>query len=242
MAVEAVRSCGFRKVGGLYLCGEGASMRCDRLPYKIENCPTCGSGLKFSRAWTWLDWLKYAGNHKACKDVVPGIVSGVLNVGRLCPVCFSTTYDQPYGLLWVGESFYSPEAFVRESMQLGVSRRIPFTGTIPRAPKNLKLGETWVLFAHKHVIHTGKDEKGVDVYEPAIFHAFKPTRLELLIWQKDATEDRLAELEKAGITPIVVPDGDTDHDPNTPLGLAKDDKEELEDKILFTDLRSRLKK
>lgn len=232
MAVEPMRSCGYRKVNGLYLCGEGASMQCDRLPYKIENCPVCGSGLKFTRAWTWLDWLKYDGGHDIppCKDLAP----------YKCPICSPSEFARPYGLLWVGEKFYSPEAFVRESMQLGISRRLPFTGSIPRAPKNLKLGETWVLFAHKHVIHSGKDEHGADVYEPAVFHAFRPTRLELLIWQKDATEARLAELERAGITPIVIPDGDKDHDPSTPLGLGKDDKEELESTILFNDLRSRL--
>jgi len=230
MAVEAARGCGYRKVNGLYLCGEGASMRCDRLPYRIENCPTCGSGLKFTRAWTWLQWNEYAGGHFECREGV-----------EACPICYPDRFLNPYGLLWVGEKFYSPEAFIRESLQLGISRRLPFTGEIPRTPKLLKLGETWILFAHKHVIHTGKDEKGVDVHEPAIFHAFKPTRLELLIWNKDATEERLAELEKAGITPVVIPDGDIDHDPSTPLGLRKDDKEELEDAILFTDLRNKLR-
>jgi len=236
MAVEAARSCGFRKVGGLYLCGEGHGVSCDRMPYKIENCPVCGGGLKFSRAWTWLDWKKYAGVHMA----IP--VIGGCNDDVSCPVCWPLDEKQPYGLLWVGEKFYSPDAFVRESLQLGVSRRLPFTGSIPRAPKNLKLSETWVLFAHKHVINTGKDEHGNDMFEPAVFHAFKPTRLELLIWQKDAVPERLAELVKAGITPVVIPDGDKDHDPATPLGLAKDDKEELESTILFTDLRNRLKR
>lgn len=232
MAVEQARGCGFRKVGGLYLCGEGAGMHCDRLPYKIENCPVCGSGIHFSRAWTWLHWDKYAGSHlDVCKDIA-----------AMCPVCFPDRHQQPYGLLFVGEKFYSPDAFIRESMQLGVSRRLPFTGNIPRAPKNLKLNVTWVLFAHKHVIYTGKDVNNNDMYEPAIFHAFKPTRLELLIWQKDATEERLDELEKADITPIVIPDGDKDHDPSTPLGLGKIDKEELEDKILFTDLRNKLRR
>jgi len=233
MAVEQARGCGYRKVGGLYLCGEGASMSCDRLPYKIENCPVCGSGLKFSRAWTWLDWERYAGEHHPMM---------ICRCPEVCPVCHPDKDKQPYGLLWVGEKFYSPEAFVRESLQLGISRRLPFTGNIPRAPKNLKLGETWILFAHKHVILTGKDEKNIDVYEPAIFHAFRPTRLELLLWESEATEDRLSELEKADITPIVIPNGDKDHDSSTPLGLAKGDKEVLEDQILFKDLRRKLGK
>ena len=242
MAVEQARSCGFRKVGGLYLCGNGVTVGCDRLPYKIENCPICGSGLKFSRAWTWLDWYGYAGEHED-----NAFAHKVCRCSPMCPVCHPAIHTplltpdkKVYGLLWVGEKFYSPDAFVRESMQLGISRRLPYTGNIPRVPKNLKLGETWVLFAHKHVIYTGKDEKGVDIYEPAIFHAFKPTRLELLLWQKDATKERLTELEEAGITPVIIPDGDKDHDPYSPLGLARDDKEELEDTMLFKDLRSKL--
>jgi len=237
MAVEKPRGCGFRKVGGLYLVGEGTSMSCDRFPYKIENCPVCGSGLKFTRAWTWLDWPKYSG--ASHEDYM---AMGACRCPVICPVCWPLNQPQPYGLLWVGERYYSPEAFVRESLQMGVSRRLPFTGNIPRAPKNLKLGDTWVLFAHKHVIYTGKDEKGAEIWEPAIFHAFRPTRLELLIWQKDATVERLAELEKAGITPIVIPNGDKDHDPSTPLGLAKDEKESLENTIAFNDLRSKLGK
>lgn len=230
MAIEAARSCGFRKVGGLYLCGEGTGMKCDRLPYEIENCPTCGSGLKFTRAWTWLNWTAYAGGHSDP------------NCREICPVCSPghSLFRQPYGLLWIGEKYYSPGAFIRESLQMGISRRLPFTGNIPRAPKLLKLGQTWVLFAHKHVINKGKDEKGQVIWAPAIFHAFKPSRLELLLWDKEATSERLDELDKAGITPIVIPDGDTDHDPNTPLGLAKDDKEELETTVLFQDMRGRL--
>jgi hypothetical protein len=220
-------------------------MRCDRLPYQIENCPTCGSGLKFTRAWTWLDWLKYANVHAGKLDVLPGpdgISYQRCSDLTVCPVCWPDRFPQPYGLLWVGEKFYSPEAFVRESFQMGISRRLPYTGDIPRAPKLLKLGWTWVVFAHKHVIHKGEDEKGNGVWMPAIFHAFKPSRLELLIWQEDATNERLTELEKAGVTPIIIQDGDKDHDPETPLGLAKDDKEELEDKILFSDMRRRLGK
>jgi hypothetical protein len=238
MAVEEARSCGFRKVGGLYLCGSGTGMRCDRLPYEIVNCPTCGSGLKFTRGWTWLDWQKYAGEHpdllgpveerQTCRD------------SNTCAICHPVNYPQPYGLLWIGEKYYSPDAFTKEASLMGVSRRLAFAGDTPRIPKLLKLGITWVLLAHKHVIKKGKNEKNEDIWAPAIFHAFKPSRLELLLWDKDATSARLDELDKAGITLIVIPDGDKDHDPNTPIGLPRDDKEELEEKVRFADMRARL--
>lgn len=240
MTVEKPRGCGYRKVNGLYLCGEGTGMTCDRLPFKLDICPACGGGVHFSRAWRWLDWDKYAGDHNSQLEL--NGMGLACRCPAICPVCWPLNQLQPYGLLWIGEKFYSPEAFIRESLQMGISRRIPFTGNIPHLPKHLKLNETWVLFAHKHVIHTGKDVHGKDMYEPAVFHAFRPSGLELLIWTKDATPDRIAELEKAGVTPIVIPDGDPDHDPASPIGLPKAEKESLESTMVFKDLRSKLGK
>jgi len=221
MSVEAARGCGYRKVGGLYLVGGGASMQCDRLPFEIVNCPTCGSGLKFSRGFTWLDWDKYAGLHTvacACPNT--------------CAICVPET--GLYGLLWVGERYYSPENFVKEAIQMGISRRIA------AIPKGLKLGETWILFAHKHVIPF-KNEKNEDDFKPAVFYAFRPTGLELLVWESEATPERLAELEKRKITPVIIPDGDKDHDPATPLGLNDEEKVEVENRMFFNDLKSRLR-
>jgi len=228
MSIEQIRGCGYRKVGGLYLCGGGQKMVCDRLPYELKVCPVCGAGIKFTRGWTWLDWLKYAGNHEGCHEAVPAITSGVLNTGNLCPVCFPETYPQPYGLLWVGESFYTPETFIQEAIQMGVSKRIA------AIPRNLKLGETWVLFAHKKAVTKVSTYPNPElpalpdtVEYPGIFYAFRPQVLELLIWESEATEDKLVELEHRGIKPIVIPDGDIDHDPNTKLKITEAEKSQL---------------
>ncbi len=221
MSVEAIRGCGYRKVGGLYLCGEGHGMGCDRLPYELKVCPTCGSGVKFSRGFTWLDWLKYAGGHKEpCHDV-----------GNKCPMCHPLTVDQPYGLLWVGESFYTPEAFIKEALEMGVSRRIA------AVPRNLKLGKTWVLFAHNKLIRKQIEPDGSNEDVPGVFYAFKPQRAEFLIWESEATEEKLAELEKKHITPVVIPDGDVDHDPKTSLKP----KDEEKNKLVFEHLRSKVR-
>jgi hypothetical protein len=45
-------------------------------------------------------------------------------------------------LLWIGRAHYTPETYLRESRELGVSRRLS------AMPKGLVLGETWVLLAH----------------------------------------------------------------------------------------------
>jgi len=247
MGIEKVRGCGYRKVGGLYLCGSGLPLVCDRLPYLLEVCPTCGAGIKFTRGFTWIDWDKYASNHEDCEEVF----SGTFYPEKLCPICRPDMHQQPYGLLWCGESFYTPGSFIKEALEMGVSKRIA------AVPKNLKLGETWILFAHKKAVQmtvvenvselweqtreTGKapdiNEVGQLVDVPGIFYAFRPQRLELLIWQKDATDEKLAELEKKGITPVIIPDGDVDHDPRTSLKP----KEEERAGVFFESLRESIR-
>jgi len=200
MAVEQERGCGFRKVGGLYLCGEGFHMPCDRLPYELTVCPTCGEGVKFTRGFRWLNWHEYAGQHRLCND------------NPSCPVCYPEPI--PYGLLWVGEEFYTPASFIAEAARMGVSKRIP------AVPRNLKLGESWVLLAHPKACQT-------DEPAPGVFYAFKPQRVEMLIWESEATPEYLAELEKRKVTPVIIPDGDPDHDPRTPLKLKDEDRRRL---------------
>ncbi len=224
MAVEAMRGCGYRKVGGLYLCGGGnQGMDCDRLPYELEICPTCGSGVKFTRGWTWLNWSKYAGSHrdgeKRCKDLYG------------CPVCDPSDKQQPFGLLWVGEASYTPKTFIQEALTMGVSRRIA------AVPKNLKLGETWVLFAHKKLIRIHMEPDGSNEDVPGVFYAFRPTSLELLVWQSEAKPEYLEDLAKRNITPIIIPDGDEDHHPDTKAKITADDRDMVAQSNKITALR-----
>jgi len=58
MAQESKRGCGYRKVGGLYLVGDGIFVPCDRLPYLLETCPVCGHGIHFTRSMTEINPLK----------------------------------------------------------------------------------------------------------------------------------------------------------------------------------------
>lgn len=226
MAVEAERGCGFRKVGGLYLCGEGQSIVCDRLPYELVVCPTCGAGVKFSRGFQWLDWKRYARTH----EIVDGNCDCPLD---LCPMCFPGLHPQPYGLLWVGEAYYDPETFIKEALEMGVSKRIA------AVPRTLKLGETWILFAHIKACGERRSEEPPFKLEgiPGIFYAFRPQRLELLIWQSEFTHDKAVELDKKGITPILIPDGDVDHDPRTSLKP----KDEEKSSVFFESLRESIR-
>lgn len=214
MAVEPIRGCGYRKINGLYLCGEYIHVPCDRLPLKLETCPVCGQGIKVSRGFTEINPYGLWGPHQACIDAF-----------RPCHVC--DPKDEPAYIMLVGEKYYkTPEDFMREAETMGVSKRIPFI------PKNLKLGETTVYLAHPKACEVREPialqqamsivegdqstqprlleaEKKVKVL--GIFCAFIPRRVEKLIWESQATPEELEGLEKRGISPVIIPDGDPDH-------------------------------
>ena len=195
MAQEEKRGCGYRKVGGLYLVSGPVTMiPCHRLPYELFVCPTCGNGIKHSRGWTWINPLRLLGVCTSKEEY--------LCHTRQCPVCFPKNEDA--GLLWVGEKFYTPDEFTKEAEVMGVSKRIH------AVPRNFKPGETIVYLAHiKGAIKTNEES----IYEPVpgIFHAFKPDRVEKILTESQATEEELKKLEKRGITPVVFPDDDKDH-------------------------------
>jgi hypothetical protein len=209
MAVEQIRGCGYRVVGGYYLCGRGLWVACDRLPYPIGSCPVCGQGIHFARAFTEINPLRLFQEHYGCRDdFIP------------CKMC-QPTNDLAY-IMMVGSRYYTPESFIKEALEQGVSKRIPFM------PKRLKLGETIVYLAHPKVEMPNDSPSGNEIPEKegqfrlleaerkgekrlAIFAAFTPQRVEKLIWESEATPETLKDLEKRHITPVVIPDGDSDH-------------------------------
>lgn len=193
MAVEAKRGCGYRTVGSLYLCGGGIWTTCDRLPYEVGACPVCGEGIHFPRSLHQIDPLGLFGYHEICKDRLSC---------RMCQPDHEIAF-----ILGVGEKYYSPQTFITEAQTMGVSKKIA------SIPKNLKLGETWVYLIHRKAIYAGKDDEGKDTYKTAIFSAFVPQTVEMPIWKSKATKRKTKELEKRGIIPVVIPDGDKDHAP-----------------------------
>lgn len=133
MASELKRGCGYRKVGGLYLVGEGISVSCDRLPYKLEVCPVCGAGIKVGRGMTKIIPLQLFGIHdniEPCQDKF-----------RPCPMC-DPTNDIAY-IMGVGEKYYpTPDDFMNEGVAQGISKRIS------QIPKDFELGNTLIYLAH----------------------------------------------------------------------------------------------
>lgn len=205
--VDSERGCGWRKPRGLYLVTEPQNLSpCGRLPLALDVCPTCGHGIKPVRSWTWVDaWALFSQTTCALKGEA-GCAS--------CPLKDPLPTEFRCGLLWIGEKFYRrPEDWTREVSEQGVSRRI--TGV----PRGFGVGRDWVLVAHRKVVEVecrdcGPSLVGPDKdcrtcggsgrrWLPAIFHAFKPRRVEYVV-EGNETEEELLKLKKQGVTPVRV--------------------------------------
>ena len=193
---EGKRGCGFRKPGGTYLVTDGMSAACGRLPVPLDVCPCCGHGIKPARGWTWINPQKLF-NVEPCAAAHCGS----------CPVSHP---PEKAGLIWIGEKFYKTTTkFTEEAARMGVSRRLK------AVPKGFKIGETWVFLAHRKAhpvfcecVKEGRADVNCEtckgngrIMTPAIFHAFRPDRIEYIL-KGDETEEDIERMEKRGITPV----------------------------------------
>lgn len=191
MAMEARRGCGYRKVGGLYLCSDPETFRgCCKMPIVLHVCPTCNGGIKQSRAFQWIDprpWLK----------------GECLNRDFTCSAARPEQFGERVGLLWIGEKFYpTPEHFALEVKTMGLSKRVK------AVPRGIELGETWVFLAHPRVKFDPVAEKWVG----GVFQIVRPTRLEKILTETQSKDPAVMDdLNARGIKAFVVPDDDMDH-------------------------------
>lgn len=204
VSVEQRRGCGYRQEGGLYLVGGKLAAPCGALPIELEVCPTCGGGIHPSRGWTWVqpfDLLKAAVDD--CRGPVrqsgwPGL-SGSNPDCAHCPMPAISAMPRA-GLLWIGTEFYPlPNHFVAEAAHQGVSRRIP------QLPRDFRVGETWVLLAHRKAVNKSHLIDRKENTGPGIFAAFKPERIEQVVSEEDARDaGKMQRLRDRGIEPVIV--------------------------------------
>jgi len=218
MASEMKRGCGYRRVGGLYLCGEYAFVSCDRLPYKLESCPVCGAGIHFTRSMTKIDPLKLFDKHQ---EIVPATDNPHILAYKWACTCNEGCYlcdptSEPAYIRTIGKKFYSPVSFMDEARKMGVSLRMN------QIPKDLKLGKTVVYLAHPEAVYTEatleeqKETGKMTLPRLGIFSAFIPQRVEMPVYDKmlkgKGSRKLKQSLKKRGITPVVVKG--REHDPN----------------------------
>jgi hypothetical protein len=111
--------------------------------------------------------------------------------------------------------YETPELFMAEARQQGISRRLN------HMPKGFRLGEHWVFLAHpaaifnSHVVDDSKSQTGTRVVlapSPGIFHIFRPNAIEKIVTEEQAQDEAAMKvLRDHGITPIIVGTNDVDH-------------------------------
>lgn len=208
---EALRGCGVRQVGKLYLVGEGLGFVCPTLPLIFKGCVVCGYEPPQYRDYQWVNkpYIRHIREPtgEACNPA--------------CPVCYPGTNEQGrYGLMFVGRKYYTPVEFIKESGDVGISK------AIKQIPRGLVLGKTWVLLAHpeavvdrtdsdfqekhNHWVSRGIDEGKKEPKPPAypgVFFGFIPQRVEVLVYEgsPEALPENLDRLRAKGMTPVLVP-------------------------------------
>lgn len=197
-SIESERGCGYRKKGGIYLMGGRFSHACGKLPIPLTVCPCCNQGIKQTRGFSWISYALI--KDAPCSQDNEGVCLG-------CDPFNASYENEKIGLIWVGEKFYGmPGDFSREANKQGISRRLS------QVPKDLVIGETWVLLAHRkacsHQEYTEEGGEPVTIYTPGIFAAFKPDRIEYVV-KGTETPEEIERLEKRGFILVnVIPDKD----------------------------------
>src|SRR5262245_24841028 len=216
MAIEPRRGCGYRKIGGLYMCSGGLAEPCHRLPIPLEVCPTCHHGIKQTRGWTWVKPDLLGGNCARFQE------SHCIN----CVCCTPELMGERAGLLWIGERFYKTAAdFSEEANRLGVSRRIT------AIPKGFEPG-SFVLLAHPKAVVVGTEQDDAALAPRAImgagiFRVFRADRIEKILADNE-TKEEIDKWEKKGCRVILFPHDDKDH-----KGTVYDEDEENGDMQLI---------
>lgn len=228
---EARRACGYRKVGGLYLCSDTLGVPCCKLPIPLPKhfCSVCGIDhtIHFTRGWTWMDPKPLIESKECIKATSDAIINKFF-----CPAMDPSSMGKEVGLKWIGSQFYpTAGSFLFEAERMGISIRLN------KLPRRLKLGETWVFLAHMKTILTRKwveppdpnpmNETGHwdDLWTPGIFRIFKPERVEKIVTATEfANTEAMDALRERDITPVAVPDNDKRHQGS----VYDQDEDELE--------------
>lgn len=184
------RGCGWRQKGGLYLIGSQLTNPCGKLPLQLNQCDICGFNLKPCRSFTEItipNLFEMPSNKCECK---------LYSCSERC-LMSSVRQKEKALLLWCGENFYpTPESFLREATELGISRRVH------AVPKTFKLGQIAVFIAHRKAISV-TDEDNKVTYNCGIICAFIPQRIEYVVKDND-TDRKLEGLTNKGVTLVKV--------------------------------------
>lgn len=158
----------------MYLIGGNSIAPCCKLPFLLSSCPCCGTVIKFSRGFNWINTDLFCFNRPA---------------GIGCSSsCVASAPGMPIGLMWVGESFYpTVRDFEREAAAIGISKRLNIL------PKGLQPG-MWVALAHNKAVvgfddsNNGNPAADLVTYKPGVFMFFRLEKIQYVVKPGDNDE------------------------------------------------------
>lgn len=223
--VETERGCGWRKIGGSYLVCDGFDMPCDALPIELSPCPCCSFEVHQARSMQPIHAGYLASllkDHKCQEGFICGVCSFATEYYKIKAMSPKEREEkglvlpEKFYLMFVSKEFYTPESFVAEARKQGISKRIAANSL----PKGFRVGKDFVFLAHSEVkyavfgnepsVVVAPDGELCDgprpvefLYKTAIFYAFMPQRLELVLW-KGTDPQMIADYEEAGYHVVLI--------------------------------------
>ena len=194
ISIEHKRACGYRKPSadglGLYLIGSANFEPCERLPFALETCSCCGGGIKASRGYTWINPGRIFDPFLSpcCSEYFGAKIEGLEHDHARCYLCNAATVaGERGGLIWIGEKYYkSAGDFMAEAAAMGISRKI---GAMPQ---DFEIGKTVVYLAHRKTWIP--DPTRTEPWGQAVFTAFCPTRIDIVIDDPDDVPQKAIDL------------------------------------------------
>lgn len=184
VSIERRRGCGHRKPDktgvGIYLVGPAMSEACERLPYHVAPCNSCGSRFEFFRGWTEVNPYERFSGDPPCND------HGETHDHALCPMCYPP--NERAMAMFCGEKFYSPAGFLAEAREMGMSKKVA------SLPEWLIVGKTVVYVAHNKAVERERVDTGTGEVTketvPGIICCFRPVGIDLVVDDLDKIPKR----------------------------------------------------
>lgn len=194
----------------------------------LKPCECCGHVPTQNRVVSKLHRKYLGGKHYVLREQIDGEKRlSPCSCETFCPLCYpdeileEKLIDGEYiGLMWVGSRYYTARSFTKEADEMGVCK------AINQMPSGVVLGKTWIFLAHPKVSiymdpeyldsianwKLGEEARErlapVPPEKPAIFYAFTPSRVEMLLPESECTPQKTQELAQKGITVIPVPESE----------------------------------
>jgi hypothetical protein len=191
--VESARGCGFRQWHGVYFMSGSFIEQCDRGIIEIEPCECCGERPRFNRGISRINPYQLFGKHEILKEKTIDMMEDCRHL-RKNPFCYMC--DPPtHGFLdWVGKDNYTPESFLKEAHEQGISRRLPKDAI----PVDFVVGKSKVYLAMQGLVEKveaetvgDKGKKPRKIKRDGIFMAYIPTRIEKLFHAEEFTKHNM---------------------------------------------------